>query len=427
MNSETYNNYLDYLSNLTFADTVTNTERELIRKTANNYFIRNFVLYRRHRGKERLVVPEHKKQMILEASHDHQLAGHMGVDNTYQRLSDKYYWKEMYEDIREYVKNCDTCQKRRRDKDIDRLQPIPPTSAFDHIGIDIVGPLPRTLRGNRYIVVAVDYLTKYPEARALPLADALNIAPFIYEDIICRHGIPRELMSDRGTEFLNNLIEMLTQHFGIRHIQTTAYHPQGNGLTERTNQTIKNTIAKAVQSQGGDWDLYLPSALFALRTMKQETTKFTPFELTYGRKAKQLADQLMGTNSTETGTWEQQVEHRAKEEIQELHRIRNKAKEFIAVAQERQKKNYDKLHKEVEKLKIGDLVLLYRNIVESSWSAKLDPKWEGPYYIASIKGTTYQLRRKSGTILPFTVHRNRLKKYHDAKVEQLPGGAASDP
>src|ERR1700748_3526748 len=96
--------------------------------------------------------------------------------------------------------------------------------------------------------------------------------------------------------------------------------------------------------------------------MNQETTKFTPFELTYGRKAKQLADQLMGTDSTKTGTWEQQVEHRAKEEIQELHRIRNKAKEFIAVAQERQKKNYDKLHKEIERLKIGDLVLLYRRL-----------------------------------------------------------------
>src|ERR1700748_1868615 len=98
--------------------------------------------------------------------------------------------------------------------------------------------------------------------------------------------------------------------------------------------------------------------------MKQETTKCTPFELTYGRKAKQLADQLMGTNSTETGTWEQQVEHRAKEEIRELHRIRNKAREFIAVAQERQKKNYDKLYKEVEQVKIGDDVLLYRQIVK---------------------------------------------------------------
>ena len=208
----------------------------------------------------------------------------------------------MYEDIRQYICTCDICQKRRRDKDIDRLQLIQPTTAFAHIGIDIVGPLPRTLRGNRYIVVAVDYLTKYPEAKALPLADALNIAPFIYEDLICRHGIPSELTSDRGTEFLNEMIQLMTLHFGIRHIQTTAYHPQGNGLTEWTNQTIKNTLAKAVQSQGRDWDLYLPSTLFALRTMKQETTKFTPFELTYGRKAQQLADQVMGNTTPNEGT-----------------------------------------------------------------------------------------------------------------------------
>jgi len=418
MNLELYNGYLDYLSNLTFTGTTDENDQRLIRKTALNYFISNNILYRRHRGQQRLVVPENRKEKVLQASHDHQLAGHMGVDNTYQRLSGKYYWKDMYEDIRSYVQKCDICQKRRRGKEVEALQPIVPGGPFEHIGIDIVGPLPRTLRGNRYIVVAVDYLTKYPEAKALPLADALNIAPFIYEEIICRHGIPTELTSDRGTEFINELMQLMTQHFGIRHIQTTAYHPQGNGLTERTNQTIKNTLAKAVQSQGGDWDLYLPSALFALRTMKQETTKFTPFELTYGRKALQPVDQVMGNNTPKGGTWEQQIDHRATKEIEGLRDLRNKAKEFIAVAQERQKKNYDKEHKEVTPLKIGDQVLLYRNIVESSWSAKLDPKWEGPYYIASIKGTTFRLRRSTGTILPYTVHRNRLKKYH-APLEQL--------
>ena len=101
--------------------------------------------------------------MVLQASHDHQLAEHMGIDNTYQRLSEKYYWKNIYKDIKEYIRRCDTCQKRRRGKEVETLQPIVPGGPFEHIGIDIVGPLPRTLRGNRYIVVAVDYLTKYPE------------------------------------------------------------------------------------------------------------------------------------------------------------------------------------------------------------------------------------------------------------------------
>ena len=121
----------------------------------------------------------------------------------------------MYEDIRSYVQKCNICQKRHRGKEVEALQPIVPGGPFEHIGIDIVGPLPRILRGNRYIVVAVDYLTKYPEAKALPLADALNIAPFIYEEIICRHRIPTELTSDRGTEFINELMQLMTQHFGI--------------------------------------------------------------------------------------------------------------------------------------------------------------------------------------------------------------------
>ena len=152
----------------------------------------------------------------------------------------------MYEDIRTYVRTCNTCQRRRKEKYTKSPQLVKVTTAFAHIRIDIIGPLPRTLRGNRYIIMAIDYLTKYPETRALQLADSLSIVPFIYEDIICRHRIPLEITSDRGTEFVNELVRTLCQQYKIRHIITTAYHPQGNGLTERVNQTVKNTLAKAV-------------------------------------------------------------------------------------------------------------------------------------------------------------------------------------
>ena len=139
-------------------------------------------------------------------------------------------------------------------------------------------------------------MTKWTEARAIQLADALTIALFIYENIICRHGIPREITSDHGTEFVNELMATLYQQFNIRHITTTAYHPQANGLVERANQTLKNTISKAVSQHGGDWDLYLPSALFATRTMRQDSTRFTPFELVYGREARQPVDQIIDRN-----------------------------------------------------------------------------------------------------------------------------------
>src|SRR5271163_3907070 len=146
--------------------------------------------------------------MILEASHDHQLAGHMGVDNTFQRLSEKYYWATMYEDIRTHVRTCDTYQRRRKEKETEPLQPVKVTTAFAHIGINIIGPLPRTLRGNRYIIMVIDYLTKYPEAYALQLTDSL--------DIICQHGIPLKITSDQRTEFVNELVRTLCQQYRIR-------------------------------------------------------------------------------------------------------------------------------------------------------------------------------------------------------------------
>ena len=206
---------------------------------------------------------------------------------------------------------------------------------------------------------------------------------------------------------MNDLIRTLLQKYQVKHITTTAYHPEGNGLTERMNQTLKNTISKLMQTQGGEWDLYVDSALFAIRTMKQDSTRFTPFELTYARKARQL-ESIPQTSMTH----QELLDYRVNNEIKSIKDVRNQAAEFISLAQERQKRNYDKEYKTPEKLKIGDHVLLFRSVTESSWSAKLEPKWEGPFLIRTINGTTYELMRPTGTILPYKVHRNRLKKYH---------------
>ena len=106
---------------------------------------------------------------------------------------------------------------------------------------------------------------------------------------------------------MNELMATLYQEFRIRHITTTAYHPQANGLVERANQTLKNTISKAVSQYGGDWDLYLPSALFAIRTMRQDSTRFTPFELLYGCDARQPIDQIMDNRMVLPTVTEEQV------------------------------------------------------------------------------------------------------------------------
>ena len=112
----------------------------------------------------------------------------------------------MYDDIRFYVQTCDSCQWRGRNKKNQLLHPIPVQGPFYQIGIDFVGPLPVTSDGNRYIIVAIDYLTKWPEARPLPRATADVTAQFIYEEIICHHGCPQIILSDGGSHFNNQMI-----------------------------------------------------------------------------------------------------------------------------------------------------------------------------------------------------------------------------
>jgi hypothetical protein len=181
----------------------------------------------------RVIIGKQEMKKILKEFHDEPRGGHLGIDNTIERIKKNLYWPKMNEDIENYVRTCTICQKRKTGRDQVQLTPIiREPKPFKHIGIDIMGPLPTTIRGKRYIVLAIDIFTKWIEAKAIEEADAQTISAFIYEDIICRHGIPQVITSDRGTEFVNDLISTLTEEFRIKHIKTTAYHPQGNGQTE---------------------------------------------------------------------------------------------------------------------------------------------------------------------------------------------------
>ena len=135
-------------------------------------------------------------------------------------------------------------------------------SPFYQIGIDFVGPLPRTKRGKKYIIVAMDYLTKWPEARAVSEATADATAQFLYEQIICQHDCPQIILSDRRTHFNNNMIKALTEKFKINHLLSTPYHPQTNSLVERFNRTLCESLARQ-SLKNNDWDLYIASTLFA--------------------------------------------------------------------------------------------------------------------------------------------------------------------
>jgi uncharacterized protein YihD (DUF1040 family) len=368
-----------------------------------DFIINEGILYKEKGGKRLQVIRKEELEGVLFMIHDHPTAAHFGIEATYNRIKDRYYWKNMRKDIEGYVKSCNKCQRRGRPSGRNELNPIEVKEPFYMIGIDFVGPLPVTKRENRYIIVAIDYFTKWPEARAVKEATAKETAMFILEDIICRHGCPKRILSDRGTTFNNKMIKELVDKFRIKHSFSTPYHPKTNGLVERFNKTLKESLAKL--KKDNNWDEMIAPTLFAYRTKTQESTKVEPFYITYGRKA------VLPIDKEEKKIT---VIERLQEIVEQMPKIRWKANEEIKKSQQKQKKFHDEKGKRKEKFEIGDKVLYYKAAMDQRWSDKLEERWKGPYFIHEImlKGS-YKIKEIDGRILKVPVNGELLKKYYD--------------
>ena len=180
-----------------------------------------------------------------------------------------FYWKGLHADVIQLCKHCDKCQRTNHQLQKPRaeLHPIPVTKVWYRVGIDLVGPLPETSSGNKYIITLSDYFSKWPEAAPLPSKSAEGVAKFLF-DTFCRHGWPKVIQSDQGREFVNEINTRLFQLTDIQHCVSSAYHPQTNGLDEHFNQTLVNTLKKVIDSSTDDWDQHLSAALYAYRISK---------------------------------------------------------------------------------------------------------------------------------------------------------------
>ncbi len=174
-----------------------------IEKYHGKYELKEGKLIKLKPNKKLKVLKRNEIELILSLSYEHLLSGHFGFETTLNKLKERYYWSKMKNDVKSYIQTCDQYQRWGKTTDENELHLIKIKEPFYQWGIDIVGPLTETSRGNKYIVVTIDYFTKYPKARALFNANAKSVANFIYEDIICRHRCPRKIISDRGTHFNN--------------------------------------------------------------------------------------------------------------------------------------------------------------------------------------------------------------------------------
>ncbi len=409
MENEHYYNIYYYILSQQMPAYFTKQQKQQLINQVRNYTIENELLYKKDRKdatKLYRIIRKEELPAVLYMMHNDPTSGHFATDAMFHKIKTRYYWPQYYDDIKKYVEACDSCQRRGRSKKNNLLHPIPVHSPFYQIGIDFVRPLPRTKRGKKYIIVAMDYLTKWPEARAVSEATADATAQFLYEQIICQHGCPQIILSDRGTHFNNNTIKALTEKFKINHLLSTPYHPQTNGLVERFNRTLCESLARQ-SLKNNDWDLYIAPTLFAYRTTKHSTTKMEPFFLVYGRSARLPMDSEQLPDSSVT-------HDRLVELIDHLPQGRMKAKKQVSQSQSKQKERHDENIKQSNQFKIGNKVLYFNVTLDQSHSGKFNPKWRGPFIVQQVlPHGAYKLQTLDGQSLPTPINGNLLKMYHE--------------
>jgi len=276
------------------------------------------------------------------------------------------------------------------------------------VATDIMGPFPTSSKGNKYILVASDYFTRWVEAYGIPNQEATTVAKALVDNMFCRFSIPRQLHSDQGAQFESGLIKELSKMLQINKTRTTPYHPQSDGLVERLNRTIISMLATTVNDQGGEWEEHLPRVTFAYNTSEQVSTGFTPFYMMFGRQARIPLDIMFDTLVAETQNPNQYV-WKLRKSLQSAHDL---ARNNLKKAACRQKELYD--YKVYGKpYAVGDLVWLCSPAVPRGQARKLFCPWRGPFKVTKkINDAVYRIQDTQNRRKRQVVHFNRLKPYN---------------
>ncbi|KAJ0603514.1 putative nucleotidyltransferase, Ribonuclease H [Helianthus annuus] len=330
------------------------------------------------------------RDLVLDEAHKSRYSIHPGSDKMYQDLREYYWWPKLKKDIGIYVGNCLTCAKVKAEyqKPSGLLQqPVIPVWKWEQISMDFVTGLPRTSRGHDMIWVIVDRLTK--SAHFLPIREkdsTSKLAEIYLNEIVARHGVPTSIISDRDGRFVSRIWKSFQESLGSRLDLSTAFHPQTDGQSERTIQTMEDMLRACVMDLGGNWDKHLPLVEFSYNNSYHTSIKAAPFEALYGRKCRsplcwaEVGDkQLIGPELVQETT-------------DKIAKIRDR----IKAARDRQKSYADRGRKPLS-FEVGDKVLLkvspWKGVARFGKRGKLNPRYIGPFEILEKIGTVaYKLK-----------------------------------
>ncbi|GJT99447.1 reverse transcriptase domain-containing protein [Tanacetum coccineum] len=325
-----------------------------------------------------------------------------------------FFWPTIYKDAYELIKSCDACQRQGKISHRDEMpqNTIQVCEIFDVWGINFMGPFPSS-RGNKYILVAIDYLSKWVEAKALPTNDARVVVKFL-KSIFSRFGAPRAIISDRGTHFCNDKFARVMSKYGVTHRLSTPYHPQTSGQVEVTNRGLKRILERTVGENRASWSDKLDDALWAFRTAYKTPIGCTPYKLVYGKACHlpvELEHKAYWALKHANFDLKTAGDHR-KLQLNELSELRDQAYENSLIYKEKTKKLHDsKIKNRI--FNVGDQVLLFNSRLKI-FSGKLKSRWSGPFTITEVYHGTAKLSQADGSTSKSNCHRLKLYSGWDA-------------
>lgn len=331
---------------------------------------------------EQLVVPNDLKLEILRECHADWCSGHFALAKTLNRIRSAFFWFNMYADAKRFVQSCPACMERKGYKPSHKahlMQAELPSYPWQKAAMDILGPLPLTERGNKYILLVVDYFTKYPEGFSLPDQKAETIARVLLEEVFSRHGVVESLLSDCGKNFLSKIILEICSRLGVKKLNTTPWHPSSDGLVERLNRTILSVLSYLVNKFQNNWDEVLPFALLSYRTAVHEKTADTPAFLLYGRDLRLPYHVWLKTTQPHYAS----LENFAEEKLEQMRQVYQIVQENLRIAAQKQGQLRSKTARDKE-IRVGSMVYLYTPQVTKGKTKKLARLSSGPHRVTKV-------------------------------------------
>lgn len=366
-----------------------------------------------------VVVPKTLRGVVLQAVHGGPGSGHFGVGKTLRRLRQGFYWGQHRRDVEDYCRRCDSCTAKKgpTDRSHAQLQQFPVGGPMERVGIDVLGPFPRTERGNRYILTAMDYFTKWPEAYCLPDQEAETIVDALVGGMFSRFGAAEVIHTDQGRNFESRVFAAMCEKLGSHKTRTTPLHPQSDGLVERFNRTLAQQLAIVTAKHQQDWDNHVPLVLMACRSAVQDSTSCSPALLMLGREIRTPAEMMVGKPPDfPVDPPGPDYARKLQDRLESAHEF---ARDQLRSAGAKQKRNYD-VQTKGRHFIAGELVWVYNPQRKKGRCPKLDSDWVGPCRVLERLGEVVyrvQLPPKGRKV---ALHRDRLAPYRGTASSSEP-------